>query len=76
MSFVKGLANSTLTYVPNMNHICPNTAPLNVSGFHLNASHSKTQAFTWPKTHQNEISERNLKMRKKFEKLTDSAMRM
>ena len=25
MHFVKGLANSTLTYVPNMIHICPNT---------------------------------------------------
>ena len=24
--FVKGLANSILTYVPNMIHICPNTA--------------------------------------------------
>ena len=26
--FVKGLANSTLTYVPNMNHIYPNNLPL------------------------------------------------
>ena len=25
MRFVKGLANSTLTYVPNMTHICPNS---------------------------------------------------
>jgi len=25
MRFVKGLANSIMTYVPNMNHICPNT---------------------------------------------------
>ena len=24
MRFVKGLANSTFTYVPNMIHICPN----------------------------------------------------
>ena len=28
MRFVKGLANSTLTYVPNMIHICPNNLPL------------------------------------------------
>ena len=26
--FVKGLANSILTYVPNMIHICPNNLPL------------------------------------------------
>ena len=26
--FVKGLANSTLTYVPNMIHICPNNLSL------------------------------------------------
>ena len=26
--FVKGSTNSTLTYVPNMNHICPNNLPL------------------------------------------------
>ena len=26
MGFVKGLANSTLTYVPNMIYICPNRA--------------------------------------------------
>ena len=24
MRFVKGLANSILTYIPNMVHICPN----------------------------------------------------
>ena len=28
MHFVKGLANFTLTYVPNMIHICPNNLPL------------------------------------------------
>ena len=28
MHFVKGLANSILTYVPNMIHICPNNLPL------------------------------------------------
>ena len=28
MRFVKGLANSTLTYVSNMIHICPNNLPL------------------------------------------------
>ena len=28
MRFVKGLANSKLTYVPNMNYICPNNLPL------------------------------------------------
>ena len=28
MHFVKGLANSKLTYVPNMIHICPNNLPL------------------------------------------------
>ena len=28
MRFVKGLANSILTYVPNMIHICPNNLPL------------------------------------------------
>ena len=28
MCFVKGSTNSTLTYVPNMNHICPNNLPL------------------------------------------------
>ena len=38
--------------------------PPNVSGFHLNPSYNKTQAFTWPKTYQNERSMRNLKMRK------------
>ena len=28
MHFVKGLANFTLTYIPNMIHICPNNLPL------------------------------------------------
>ena len=28
MRFVKGLANSILTYVPNMIHICPNNLSL------------------------------------------------
>ena len=28
MHFVKGLANSMLTYVPDMIHICPNNLPL------------------------------------------------
>ena len=28
MHFVKGLANSILTYVPNMIHICPNNLPI------------------------------------------------
>ena len=28
MRFVKGLANSILTYVPNMIRICPNNLPL------------------------------------------------
>ena len=28
MRFVKGLVNSTLTYVPNMIHICPNNLPI------------------------------------------------
>ena len=28
MHFVKGLANFTLTYVPDMIHICPNNLPL------------------------------------------------
>ena len=28
MRFVKELANSILTYVPNMIHICPNNLPL------------------------------------------------
>ena len=27
MCFVKGLSNSTLTYIPNMIHICPNNLP-------------------------------------------------
>ena len=26
--FVKGLANSILTYAPNMIHICPNNLPI------------------------------------------------
>ena len=26
--FVKGLANSILTYVPNMIHLCPNNRPI------------------------------------------------
>ena len=28
MHLVKGLANSILTYAPNMIHICPNNLPL------------------------------------------------
>ena len=28
MRFVKGLANSIMTYVPNMINICPNNLPL------------------------------------------------
>ena len=28
MRFVKGLVNSTLTYIPNMIHICPKNLPL------------------------------------------------
>ena len=28
MHFVKGLANSILTYVPDMIHICPNNPPI------------------------------------------------
>ena len=38
--------------------------PPKVSGFHLNPSHSKTQAFTYPKTYWNKISKQNSKMRK------------
>ena len=38
--------------------------PPNVSSFHLKSSHNKTQTVTWPKTHQNGRSKRNLTMRK------------
>ena len=44
--------------------------PPSVSGFHLNPSHNKTQMFTWPKTHQNGRSKRNLKMRKVWKTYT------
>ena len=32
MHFVKGVANSILTYVPNMIHICPNNTESEFSG--------------------------------------------
>ena len=51
-------------------HILIKTLPNHVStlskvlGFHLNSSHSITQAFTYPKTNYNGGSKPNLKMRK------------
>ena len=38
--------------------------PPKVSGFHLNPSYNKTQAFTCPKKKKNGRSEQNSKMRK------------